>query len=235
MRNLPALAIASLLLASCATKPSEEKTEHVAKTEQRAEKPAPPRPVVMDLSVLKTMPYDEVFNDSNVLQYMSAERLGIDPIYKLGDAYNTRRPLVKIESGEYYTIPPLTHSMPYLVPEAAELLDEIGRDFREAVEKKGGKKGNRFFVTSVLRSPYTVRKLRKVNTNAVDSSTHMFGTTFDIAYNNFAVPDSGGGAMASGKLKEILAEVLLNKRNEGKCFVKYEKQSPCFHITVNKD
>lgn len=236
MKNLPALAIAVLLLAGCAAKPTEEKKESVAKPEpiEEKHKPAPPRPEVMDLSVLKTTPYDVVFNDSNFLQYMSAERLGIDPIYTLGEAYNTRRPLVKIESGEYYTIPELTHSMPFLVPEAAELLDEIGQEFSEAVVKKGGKKGNKFYVTSVLRSPYTVKKLRRVNSNAVDSSTHMFATTFDIGYNNFVMPDSGG-ALGAGRLKEILAEVLLQKRNEGKCYVKYEKKSPCFHITVNKE
>lgn len=178
--------------------------------------------------------YDEIFNDSNYIQYAAAERLGIDPIYTLFDAYNTRRPLVKIESGDNYFVDNLTHSMPYLVPEAASLLNEIGDDFGRLVEERGGDRAdNQIIVTSVLRSPYTVKKLRRVNRNAVDSSTHMFGTTFDLAWNNFHYPDSAK-AVNAGVLKGILAEVLLKKRNEGRCYVKYEKKTPCFHITVNK-
>ena len=175
--------------------------------------------------------YREVFNDSNYVHYESAERLGIDPIYSLSDAYYTRRPLIKIESGENYTVDDLTHSMPFLVPEAARLLDEIGREFGDVVEERGGDRDNKIIVTSVLRSPYSVRKLRRVNRNAVDSSTHMFATTFDISWSHFDFPDST--RMEDPViLKGILAEVLYRMREEGKCHVKYERKSPCFHITV---
>lgn len=176
--------------------------------------------------------YDEVFNDSNYLQYMSAERLGIDPIITLYDAYNTSRPLVRIESGDTYEVDELTHSMPFLVPEAADLLDEIGAEFGETLRQRGGDpEHTKIIVTSLLRSRHTVKKLRRVNRNAVDSSTHMFGTTFDIAWNKFHTSDSLRGN-DEVVLKGILAEVLLKKRNEGKCLVKYEKKTPCFHITV---
>lgn len=179
-------------------------------------------------------PYHEVFNDSNYLQYAHAERLGIDPIHSLYGAYNTRRPLVRIESGDNYQIDELTHSMPYLVPEAATLLDDIGREFGDVLEERGGDRGaNKILVTSVLRSPYTVKRLRRVNRNAVDSSTHMFGTTFDIAWNHFHYPDSSK-SVDPVVLKGILAEVLARKRAEGRCLVKYERKSPCFHITVVK-
>lgn len=176
--------------------------------------------------------YDEVFNDSNYLQYEYAERIGINPLHTLYDAYNTNRPLVKIESCEYYQVDDLTHSMPYLVPEAAGLLDEIGRDFGTLLTHRGGDSdNNRIIVTSVLRSPYTVKKLRRVNRNAVDSSTHMFGTTFDISWSHFHNPDSTR-TEDPVVLKGILAEVLLKKREEGKCLVKFEKKTPCFHITA---
>ena len=176
--------------------------------------------------------YDEVFNDSNYIQYASAEVMGIEPMADLADAYATRRPLVKIESNGNYRVDPLSHSMPYLVPEAAKLLDEIGKDFGDLVEKRGGDRSNQIIVTSVLRSPYSVKKLRRVNRNAVDSSTHMFATTFDISWARFYCPDSTK-ALNDAVLKGILAEVLLEKRNRGECWVKHEKKSPCFHITVN--
>lgn len=178
--------------------------------------------------------YAEVFNDSNYIQYERAEILGIDPIHDLRGAYHTRRPLVKIESNGDYAVDHLTHSMPFLVPEAARLLTEIGRDFKAKTKANGGSGNDLIIVTSVLRSPYSVKKLRRVNRNAVDSSTHMFATTFDISYNNFQYADSAT-ALPPGKLKQILADVLHAKRKEGKCLVKYEVKSPCFHITVNKN
>lgn len=173
------------------------------------------------------------FNDSNYIQYAAAEQLGIEPISDLASVYNTRRPLVKIESCEDYTVDYLTHSMPYLVPEAARLMADIGKSFRQKVVKEGGKDGYKVVVTSVLRTPATVKKLKKVNKNAVDSSTHMFATTFDLAYNGFSMPENGSG-FGTERLKMILAQVLREKRDEGRCYVKYEKKSPCFHITVTK-
>lgn len=177
--------------------------------------------------------YNEIFNDSNYIQYRSAERLGIRPMHTLADAYHTRRPLVRIKSGENFRVDSLTHSMPFLVPEAAQLLNEIGSDFCDLVEERGGDRSNKIIVTSVLRSPQSVKKLRRVNRNAVDSSTHMFATTFDISWAHFDCPDSTKSVDPT-VLKGILAEVLLQKRNEGKCYIKYEQKSPCFHITVNK-
>ena len=74
----------------------------------------------------------ELFNDSNKYQYAAGERIGIRPIAGLGEAYFTRRPLVKVRTCRWYNIDPLTHSMPYLVPEAANLLETIGRNFADS-------------------------------------------------------------------------------------------------------
>lgn len=241
MRKLPVLALALIAAAACSHKDNSINNEQKEPEGQRqtAETISSAETLTETHRTGKpwTQPigrYDEVFNDSNYIQYEAAERLGIDPIHTLYDAYNTRRPLMKIESGEYYQVDNLTHSMPYLVPEAAVLLEEIGDDFGTLLEERGGdREYNKLIVTSLLRSPYTVKKLRRVNRNAVDSSTHMFGTTFDISWNNFHYPDSTRG-VDPVVLKGILAEVLLRKRNEGRCFVKFEKKTPCFHITVNR-
>lgn len=175
----------------------------------------------------------EYFNDSNYIQYMAAERLGIKPITSLGLAYNTARPIVEIESGEHFTVDRLTHSMPYLVPEAATLLDEIGAEFSERTKKAAGKEGYKVIVTSLLRTPSSVKSLRRVNRNATDSSTHMFATTFDLSWSHFDSPDTVGG-LSGEQMKMILADILRVKRDEGRCFVKYEIKSPCFHVTVAK-
>lgn len=236
MRKLPFIAMAVLVAAGCSHRSGDgsepgpgPEGEELTAEEEWVESTGPNggRPWAQPVGI-----YKEVFNDSNYLQYREAERLGIDPIHTLADAYNTRRPLVKIENGANYQIDDLTHSMPYLVPEAAVLLDEIGEEFGALLSRRGGDAdGNKIIVTSVLRSPYSVKKLRRVNRNAVDSSTHMFGTTFDISWSHFHSPDSSK-AVDSSVLKGILAEVLLKKREEGKCLVKYERKTPCFHVTV---
>lgn len=177
-------------------------------------------------------PLAEVFNDSNKYQYAWAEKLGIEPIHTLADAFRTRRPLRKVQSCEAYYLEELTHSFPYLVPEAEDLLRQIGYNFIDSLAARGAD-GYRIKVTSLLRSPATVKKLRKINKNAVDSSTHQFGTTFDISWNNFASYNPSH-SVSEEDLKNLLAEVLLDLRNQKRCLVKYEKKSPCFHITVTK-
>lgn len=172
----------------------------------------------------------EAFNDSNKYQYAAGERIGIKPISSLADAYYIHRPMVRIRSCQWYHLEPLTHSVPYLVPEAAELLETIGRNFNDSLSRRGIK-GHTMRVTSVLRTAQSVKKLRRVNRNATDSSTHKLGTTFDISYARF---DHDGKAprVSDEELKYILAEVLRDLRQRNKCLVKFERKSPCFHITA---
>lgn len=171
-----------------------------------------------------------IFLDSNKYQYKWAEKYGIAPIRSLGDAYRTRRPLVKIENCEAYGVDVLTHSMPYLVPEAAQLLKRIGYDFIDTLRMRGVD-GYKIKVTSLLRTPASVKRLRMVNVNASDSSTHQFGTTFDISWSRFICADSSR-TINEEDLKNVLAEVIQNLRKQGKCMVVFERKSPCFHITV---
>ncbi len=174
----------------------------------------------------------EVFNDSNHFQLQHAQRLGIEPITDLRSYYHTRRPLVKVTTNDDFFVEQLTHSYPYLVPEANRLLHDIGRRFRELVkERKGG--DYRIKVTSMLRTPDTVKKLRRVNGNATENSTHQYATTFDISYSNFNAVN-GKDWTNPYDLKMILAEVLHELHLEGRCMIKYERKSPCFHITVCK-
>lgn len=174
----------------------------------------------------------DVFNDSNRTQYIFAEALGITPIRSLADAYNTRRPLMHIKSNEYYFVDSLTHSLPFLVPEAALLLKRIGANFIDSLASRGAD-GYRIKVTSLLRTPSTVKRLRRVNVNATDSSTHQFGTTVDISYVKFACSDTTR-TINQEDLKNLLAEVLLDLRNSQSCLVKYERKTGCFHLTVTR-
>jgi uncharacterized protein YcbK (DUF882 family) len=174
----------------------------------------------------------DVFNDSNKYQYAHAVYAGISPIHSINEAYNVNRPLVKISDNDFYKLDSLTHSVPFLVPEAATLLNEIAQNFRDTVTRRG-LQPCRLRVTSLLRTPSSVKKLRRVNRNATDSSTHQFATTFDIAYNNFYTPTSDD-KLENPHYKNALAEVLYDLRSQNRCMVKYETHSPCFHVTVIK-
>lgn len=171
-----------------------------------------------------------VFNDSNYIQLQAATALGVEPVGSLRGAWKLRRPIVKIASCRDYYVDTLRHSMPFLVPEAEALLREIGRAFNDSLRARGG--GDyRIKVTSVLRTPSTIARLRRRNRNAVDSSAHQYGTTFDISYMKF-ICDSRRMPRTQADLKGLLAEILADFREKGRCYVKHERKQACFHITT---
>ena len=135
----------------------------------------------------------------------------------------------------YYHVDPLHQSIPYLVPRAAILLEDIGRAFYDSLYVKGVNL-HRFIVTSVLRTQNDVKKLRRFNGNATENSCHLYGTTLDICYNRYiAVQDPEGEkrrTVRNDTLKWILTEVLRDKREEGRCYIKYEVKQGCYHLTV---
>lgn len=172
----------------------------------------------------------QVFNDSNHVHLAEASQLGIEPLTDSRSFWHIRRPLVKIATNADFVLDNLTHSRPYLVPEAADMAHEIGRRFRDSLSARGA--GDyRIKITSVLRTPDGVRRLRRVNRNAVEASVHQMGTTIDITYASF-VAAPGAPHHNEADLKAVLAEVLAAMRSEGKLWVKYERQQPCFHITA---
>lgn len=187
---------------------------------------------VRSIKVNNIGPLWKVFNDSNYLQLQTARNIGIEPISDLSNSYFMNRPIVKVESNEFYHIDSLRHSLPYLVPEAAALLHDIGKNFIDSLHARGGDSYT-IKVTSLLRTPETVGRLRRVNINATDSSTHQFATTFDISYTNFYCLDEGR-RINQGDLKNLLGEVLLDLKKQDRCLVKYEHKTGCFHITATK-
>ena len=187
---------------------------------------------VRSIKVRNIGPLGKVFNDSNFQQLETARQMGIEPISDLASAYFMKRPIVKVESNQYYQIDSLRHSLPYLVPEAAILLEDIGRNFIDSLHIRGGD-SYKIKVTSLLRTPESVGRLRRVNVNATDSSTHQFATTFDISYTNFYCLDENR-QINQGDLKNLLGEVLQDLRQQGRCLVKFERKTGCFHVTVAK-
>jgi hypothetical protein len=171
--------------------------------------------------------YSAIFNDLNNVQLTTAKKLGLKhPLKNRNEAKTVKKRLVRIRSNKYYTVDNLTHSIPYLTEGAAGLLDTIGKNFIDALDKKG-LKSNKIIVTSVLRTQEDIKKLQQSgNVNASSNSAHCYGTTFDITYIRYEKTPKDSQA-----LKKVLGEVLLDLKKQKKCYVKYEVKQRCFHIT----
>ena len=179
--------------------------------------------------------YAEAFPDTNAVQLMAAQQWGVEPVKNRADAEARKKELVYMASSPYYHVDPLHQSIPYLVPRAAVLLQDIGHAFFDSLYIKGIPL-HRLIVTSVLRTQEDVARLRRFNGNATENSCHLYGTTFDICYNRYETVEPPDGprrrAVGSDTLKYVLSEVLRDMRQQGRCFIKYEVKQGCFHMTV---
>jgi hypothetical protein len=185
--------------------------------------------------ILSVPNYKEAFPDTNSVQLSAATRWGVSPVKNREDAEARKRELVYIGSNPYYHVDPLYSSIPYLVPRAAVLLQDIGQAFFDSLYVKGVPL-HRLIVTSVLRSQEDVVKLRRRNGNATEKSCHLYGTTFDICYNRYETVEDPNGparrAVRNDTLKWVLSEVLRDMRQQNRCYIKYEVKQGCFHMTV---
>ena len=194
-----------------------------------AENEEKPHPIVGVLS------YSKAFPDSNDVQYAVATRLGVSSVRDRDEAEKRKSELVYMAASPYYHVDPLRNSIPYLVPRAAVLLNDIGRNYFDSLYVKHIPL-HQFIVTSVMRSQDDLEKLKQINHNVSDNSCHLYGTTFDIGYNRYKTVEDPDGPqrrlVRDDTLKWVLSEVLRDLREQGRCYVKYEKKQSCFHVTV---
>ncbi len=172
--------------------------------------------------------YKDAFPDAQDVQILAANKWGVRPVRNREDAEQRKKELVYVAANPYYHVDPMRSSIPYLVPRAAVLLQDIGQSFYDSLYVKGVPL-NQLIVTSVLRSMDDVAKLQRHNQNATENSCHLYGTTFDICYNRY---HPVGRYVRDDTLKWVLSEVLRDMRRQERCYVKYEVKQGCFHITV---
>lgn len=179
--------------------------------------------------------YKRSFGDLNDTHLGVAKKIGIRPLASRAEAEELGNKLVKIAPCERYAMDSLTHSVPYLIPQAGALLDTIGINFLDSLVCKG-LNPHQIIVTSVLRTQDDVKRLRRRNGNASANSAHAYATTFDVSYRRFKkVEDPDGRPMqdvGADTLKLVLAEVLRDLRKADRCYIKYELKQGCFHITA---
>lgn len=179
--------------------------------------------------------FGDAFPDQNDVQLIAANMHGVKAVVNRDDAEKRKSELVYVGCSPFYHVDKLKSSIPYLVPRAAELLQDIGRVFYDSLQIKGIPL-HKLIVTSVLRSKADIEKLRSHNGNAKENSCHLYGTTFDICYNRYVTVEDPEGPerrrVRNDSLKWVLSEVLNDMRKNNRCLIKYEVKQGCFHITV---
>ncbi len=180
--------------------------------------------------------YKDCFPDLQEVQIIAAQQWGVTPVADREEAEHRKGELVYVGTDPYFTVDKnMSHSIPYLVPRAHDLLRSIGRNFLDSLYVRGIPL-HRIIVSSVLRTEDDVRRLRNRNGNASEQSCHRYGTTFDIAYNRYATVSNPEGPerrpVRNDTLKWVLSQVLRDMRADSLCYVKYEVKQGCFHITV---
>lgn len=175
--------------------------------------------------------------DPNKMHIQAGRELGIVPFRKNADFLAVRDSILDngilfyLEDGEYYRKKKMSHSYPYLTQEAIDLIKELSERFQENLEKKG-QENYSLLITSALRTEESQKKLRRRNRNATrDTTSHLFGASFDISYWDF-YRNSDGEIYRYKNLQRILTETIKEMRNEKKCLVIKETGHYCFHITV---
>ena len=174
--------------------------------------------------------YNRDFKDLNDVHLAEAKRIGIKPASNREEAEKVKKEMEEIETNEYYEVEKLTHSIPYLIPSAAQLLEDIGHNFQDSLRNLNASV-YKIKVTSVTRTVDDVKNLKKRNTNSSQNSAHRYGTTFDVSWARYTKVDESDTLNID---KDRLKMVLRDLKREERCYVKHERKQGCFHITVRE-
>ena len=178
--------------------------------------------------------FGNTFPDQQDVQILAANQHGVAPVQNREEAEHSKGKLVYVGSNPFFYVDKLNNSIPYLVPKASVLLQDIGRAYFDSLQIKGIPL-HKIIVTSILRTKDDVAKLRTRNGNATENSCHLYGTTFDICYNRYKqiqTKDQPRRQVQNDTLKLVFSEVLRDFREKNRCYIKYEVHQGCFHITV---
>lgn len=217
---------------------------------------------VFENSVIESVP---VFDDFSGKESVLKRRFTYDEHMKsarrygrfLSDADDLRAAAdageyVQLKDGGDYYFYGVPKDLRYLAPSASAALDELAANFRKQIESKGIRGRVKIALSSAVRYADYQKNLRSRNSNAIGESSHSYGVSFDIFYDDFyAFPDfvfSAYDAKAADSIrrkfgylegdalrrqfKTVLSSVLLKMQDEKKIIFVYEVRQSCFHVTV---
>lgn len=158
----------------------------------------------------------------------------------------------------YYYNVALEHR--YLRPEALKTLELITLRFQEKISALGVQGDVKLAVSSALRTRGYQKSVRKKNQNAVIESTHSYGVSFDLFYEDFYVSLSSQeflkepdwvvslygesfeklrvkhgfllGDALRRQMHTLLHQSLVELQEEGVLYAILEKRQKCYHVTA---
>ena len=114
--------------------------------------------------------YLNLFNDKQDRQIKAAKKVGLKEAPSTrADIDGVLDQLEKVKNSKAYSLAPMSHSVPYLRPNAKAALDQIGIAFRDSLKSKG-LPDHKIIVTSILRTKEDVERLQKTNSIATSNS-----------------------------------------------------------------
>ncbi len=192
----------------------------------------------------------------------AARRFGIETVKteaEMQDLIRSNR-LVSIDSaGEkmhyFYNV---RKEHRYLTPGAREglllITERMNANMARYLTDSGGAPTIKIAVSSALRPLDYQQSLSKVNVNATFISTHSYGVSFDLFYDDFFVklrePRASNrisrevfaryqktfgfllGDSLRRQFQTVLMETLLQLQDEGKIYAILETNQRCYHVTV---
>ena len=140
---------------------------------------------------------------------------------------HTELGLEYIESTNTYSVGWMQYSVPFLFPEAQEILTEIAQDFQNSISKQSLPK-YKLRVTSLIRSKMAQKRL----TGNELPTPYWYGYTFSISHHNFIKINIARDDIDGKILKDTFEKVLTQKRAENKILVHSDKESTFLTITL---
>ena len=191
--------------------------------------------------------------------YREAKRLGVPPVTSADGIKSLaeKKLLVSVEPGEkdLYYFYNVRKEHRFLTPVAAVSLKKVADTFNRLLEEKD-LPPVKIAVSSVLRPEKYQKNLRLTNENAIIVSTHSYGMSFDIFYDDYYVvlPENGKypgntekilsgmrrrlGFMMGDSLRRqfrtVLFQTLIQLQKEGDIYAIFEKRQRCYHVTALK-
>lgn len=187
----------------------------------------------------------------------AARRYGIEPIERdselkaLVDAGALTEVVNTAESLYFFYNVPKKYR--YLTPDAKAGLEKFVARLQTNLGRRGEYPPVKIAISSMLRPASYQERLRDRNGNASQTSSHSYGVSFDVFYDEYyvalpAAPQAGAQAEIIAALRRrlgylqgqslrrqfhaALMETLLQLQDEGALYAILEKSQRCYHVTI---
>jgi hypothetical protein len=164
--------------------------------------------------------------------------------------------LVRLDSGKdaLYFFYNVRDKYRALTPDTVRGLDALVRRFQTNIAARAALPQVKIALSSLLRPASYQNDLRGINYNATPTTTHSYGVSFDVFYDDYYIvlpePLSSNsisrgilsqlrgrmgfmlGDSLRGQLHSVLTETLAQLQDEGVLYAILEKRQRCYHVTI---